>query len=129
MIYTAIKDENGKLYPPLAQIAVREANYLSKLIPHFIIDDDVHENPLPPNQKFEYKIKVQIISLGNDDYVGLFGNRVISGNLPEAGGRIFNGCLYQNTQESRKRYCAYKFIRGQHNFRFNVWNNLCTVPL
>ncbi len=77
----AIKDENGKLYPPLAQIAVREANYLSKLIPHFIIDDDVHKNPLPPDQKFEYKIKVQIISLGNDDYVGLFGNRVISGNL------------------------------------------------
>ena len=27
----AVKDENGKLYPPLVQIAVREAKYLSRL--------------------------------------------------------------------------------------------------
>ena len=37
----AVKDENGKLYPPLAQIAVREAKYLSNLIPkHFIANGD-----------------------------------------------------------------------------------------
>jgi NADH:ubiquinone reductase (H+-translocating) len=37
--------------------------------------------PLSTDEKFEYTIKVQLISLGNDDYVGFFNNRVISGNL------------------------------------------------
>src|SRR5918994_1181623 len=75
----AVKDENGKLYPPLAQIAIREAKYLSKLIPkHFIDGSDVKSLP---DEKFEYNIKVQLISLGNDDYVGLFNHYVISGNL------------------------------------------------
>jgi NADH dehydrogenase len=31
--------------------------------------------------QFEYTIKVQLISLGSDDYVGFFNNHVISGNL------------------------------------------------
>ena len=75
----AVKDENQKLYPPLAQIAIREAKYLSKLIPkHFIDGSDVKSLP---DEKFEYNIKVQLISLGNDDYVGLFNHYVISGNL------------------------------------------------
>ena len=75
----AVKDENGKLYPPLAQIAIREAKYLSKLIPkHFIDGIDVRAMP---NEKFEYNIKVQLISLGNDDYIGVFNHYVISGNL------------------------------------------------
>jgi NADH dehydrogenase len=75
----AVKDENQKLYPPLAQIAIREAKYLSKLIPkHFINGSDVKSLP---DEKFEYNIKVQLISLGNDDYVGLFNHYVISGNL------------------------------------------------
>jgi NADH:ubiquinone reductase (H+-translocating) len=107
----AVKDENGKLYPPLAQIAVREAKYLSKLIPkHVIITDRADLSSLPLNEKFEYKIKAQLISLGNDDYVGLFNNHVISGNLAklveefsmsayiktlESGGRdIMNTSLY-----------------------------------
>jgi hypothetical protein len=30
---------------------------------------------------FDYNIGVQIISLGVDDYVGVFGSQVISGNL------------------------------------------------
>jgi NADH dehydrogenase len=75
----AVKDENGKLYPPLAQIAIREAKYLSKLIPKYFIDGiDVRAMP---NEKFEYNIKVQLISLGNDDYIALFNHYVISGNL------------------------------------------------
>ena len=75
----AVKDENQKLYPPLAQIAIREAKYLSKLIPkHFIDGSDVKSLP---DEKFEYNIKVQLISLGNDDYVGLFNHYVISGDL------------------------------------------------
>jgi NADH:quinone reductase (non-electrogenic) len=77
----AVKDENGKLYPPLAQIAVREAKYLSKLIPKYIATDRVDLNSLPLDEKFEYNIKVQLISLGDDDYVGLFNTHVISGSL------------------------------------------------
>ena len=105
----AVKDENGKLYPPLAQIAVREAKYLSKLIPkHFIDGSDVRSLP---DEKFEYTIKVQLISLGNDDYVGLFNHYVISGNLAKlveefarstyikslkSGGRDIDASLYED---------------------------------
>jgi NADH:ubiquinone reductase (H+-translocating) len=106
----AVKDEDGKLYPPLAQIAVREAKYLSKLIPKYVMSDLDDLRHLPPDEKFEYNIKVQLISLGNDDYVGLFNTLVISGNLAklveefsmsayiktlESGGRdIMNTSLY-----------------------------------
>ena len=106
----AVKDENGKLYPPLAQIAVRQAKYLSKLIPKYAMSDIDDLRHLPPDEKFEYNIKVQLISLGNDDYVGLFNTLLISGNLAklleefsmsayiktlESGGRdIMNTSLY-----------------------------------
>jgi NADH dehydrogenase len=78
----AVRDDTGKLYPPLAQIAVREAKYLSNLIPkHFIANVDTDAAHLSIDEKFEYSIKVQLISLGNDDYVGILDNHVISGNL------------------------------------------------
>jgi NADH dehydrogenase len=78
----AVRDDTGKLYPPLAQIAVREAKYLSNLIPkHFIANVDTGAAHLSIDEKFEYSIKVQLISLGNDDYVGILDNHVISGNL------------------------------------------------
>src|ERR687892_746920 len=105
----AVKDENGKLYPPLAQIAIREAKYLSKLIAkHFIDGSEVKSLP---DEKFEYNIKVQLISLGNDDYVGLFNHYVISGNLAKlveefarstyikslkSGGREIDASLYED---------------------------------
>ncbi len=105
----AVKDENQKLYPPLAQIAIREAKYLSKLIPkHFIDGSNVKALP---DEKFEYSIKVQLISLGNDDYVGLFNHYVISGNLAKlveefarstyikslkSGGRDIDASLYED---------------------------------
>ena len=109
----AVRDDTGKLYPPLAQIAVREAKYLSDLIPkHFIANDDTGAAHLSIDEKFEYSIKVQLISLGNDDYVGFFDNHVISGNLArlveefsksayiktlESGGRdIMNTSLYED---------------------------------
>jgi len=47
----AVKDDNGKLYPPLAQIAVREAKYLSKLIPKYVIADRVDLSSLPLDEK------------------------------------------------------------------------------
>jgi len=77
---SAIKHENGKLYPPLAQIAIREAKYLSKIIPKRFLNSSDFVKGLV-DEKFEYSIKVQLISLGNDDYVGLFNHYIISGNL------------------------------------------------
>jgi NADH dehydrogenase len=94
----AVRDDTGKLYPPLAQIAVREAKYLSNLIPkHFIVNDDAGAaaHPLSIDKKFEYAINVQLISLGNDDYVGFFNNHVISGNLAKLI-EEFSECIYQN---------------------------------
>ena len=78
---SAVKHENGKLYPPLAQIAIREAKYLSKIIPKYFLDSSSDFVKGLVDEKFEYSIKVQLISLGNDDYVGLFNHYVISGNL------------------------------------------------
>jgi NADH dehydrogenase len=64
-----------------------------------------------PDEKFEYNIKVQLISLGNDDYVGLFNHYVISGNLAKlveefarstyikslkSGGRDIDASLYED---------------------------------
>src|SRR5919112_2461200 len=110
----AVKDENQKLYPPLAQIAIREAKYLSKLIPkHFIDGSNIK---VLPDEKFEYSIKVQLISLGNDDYVGLFNHYVISGNLAKLveefaksiyiksfkkGGRDIDASLYEDNMFSQ----------------------------
>ena len=37
--------------------------------------------PLPKDEKFKHATKVQLMSLGNDDYVGFFNNHVISGSL------------------------------------------------
>src|ERR687897_2815850 len=56
----AVKDENGKLYPPLAQIAIREAKYLSKLIPTHFLDSSSDFVKGLVDEKFEYSIKVQL---------------------------------------------------------------------
>ena len=85
----AVKDSQGKIYPPIAQIAVREAKYLAEVIPkHFSQFNDENISisiknviTLKHQDVFDYDIKVQIISLGTDDYVGLFGSHVINGNL------------------------------------------------
>jgi NADH dehydrogenase len=98
----AVKDGNGKLYPPLAQIAVREAKYLSKLIPKYVITDRADLSSLPLDEKFQYNIIVQLISLGNDDYVGLFNTHVISGNLAKLV-EEFSMSAYINTLESGGR--------------------------
>jgi NADH dehydrogenase len=78
---SAVKHENGKLYPPLAQIAIREAKYLSNIIPKYFLDSSSDFVKGLVDEKFEYSIKVQLISLGNDDYVGIFNHYIISGNL------------------------------------------------
>ena len=71
----ALKGPDGKLYPPLAQVAVRQAKYLAELLTQYTIKGKM------PEEKFDYAIKAQIISLGINDYVGSFGDHVISGNV------------------------------------------------
>ena len=85
----AVQDNHGKIYPPIAQIAVREAKYLAGLIAKQF-DELNKENlrnkcviTLKDQYIFNYDIKVQILSLGIDDYVGLFGRHVIDGSLAE----------------------------------------------
>jgi NADH dehydrogenase len=83
----AIKDNHGNIYPPIAQLAVREAKYLADVLSN-CFGKLSHENTniknpltLKDQDVFDYSIKVQVISLGADDYVGIFGKHVISGNL------------------------------------------------
>lgn len=70
----AMKNSKGELYPPLAQIAVRQARYLAdNIAEHYI-------NGIIPKEKFDYEIKAQIISVGNDEYIGIFENILVSGD-------------------------------------------------
>jgi NADH dehydrogenase len=118
----AVKDDLGKIYPPIAQIAVREAKYLSDIITKFFGKLD-HENAnikniimLEDQDVFDYDVKVQILSLGIDDYVGIFGTHVISGNLAKmidefgkltylktikTGGEDISSNLYEDTLLSK----------------------------
>ena len=64
----AMKNSKGVLYPPLAQIAVRQARYLADYISEYYI------NKIVPKEKFDYEIKAQILSIGNNEYVGLLNN-------------------------------------------------------
>jgi NADH dehydrogenase len=85
----AVQDNHGKIYPPIAQIAVREAKYLADLIAKQF--DELNKGnlrnknviTLKDQRIFNYDIKVQILSLGIDDYVGSFGRHVIDGSLAE----------------------------------------------
>jgi NADH dehydrogenase len=71
----AMKNSKGTLYPPLAQIAVRQARYLADNIAEYYIKGN------NPKEKFDYEIKAQIISVGSDEYVGLLNNYLVSGDL------------------------------------------------
>jgi NADH:ubiquinone reductase (H+-translocating) len=71
----AMKNSKGVLYPPLAQIAVRQARYLADYISEYYI------NKVVPKEKFDYEIKAQILSVGNNEYVGLLNNYIVSGDI------------------------------------------------
>ncbi|MGN6628540.1 MAG: NAD(P)/FAD-dependent oxidoreductase [Candidatus Nitrosocosmicus sp.] len=71
----AMKNSKGVLYPPLAQIAVRQARYLADYISEY------YTNKILPKEKFEYEIKAQILSIGNNEYVGSLNNYIVSGDI------------------------------------------------
>ena len=85
----AVHDNHGKIYPPIAQIAVREAKYLADMIAkqsgELYNENRKYKNiiALKDQHIFNYDIKIQVLSLGIDDYVCSFGNQVIKGNLAE----------------------------------------------
>lgn len=83
----AVKDSHDKMYPPLAQIAVRQAKYLAEIIPKYAESvngnntRDFGSGHIARAKVFDYDIKTQLISLGYDEYVGVLENHVISGSL------------------------------------------------
>lgn len=69
------KESTDKIFPPLAQVAVREAKYLAEVLAGYIVKGKTG------NEKFDYSIKAQVISMGVNDYVGSFGDYVITGDV------------------------------------------------
>lgn len=61
--------------PPLGQIAISQAIYLSEKIPDFFIKRK------KPEEKFEYDIKIRILPMGEDDYVGKLDGRLVKGEI------------------------------------------------
>ena len=121
----AMKNSKGILYPPLAQIAVRQARYLADNIAEYYIEGN------NPKEKFDYEIKAQIISVGSDEYVGLLNNYVVSGDLAKmideftkqtymkslkTGGKNISVNLYENDFFSQVMagitFAGFTFIKG-----------------
>jgi NADH dehydrogenase len=121
----AMKNSKGTLYPPLAQIAVRQARYLADNIAEFYIKGN------HPKEKFDYEIKAQIISVGSDEYVGLLNNYLVSGDLAKmideftkqtymkslkSGGKNISVNLYENDFFSQVMagitFAGFTFFKG-----------------
>lgn len=121
----AMKNSKGKLYPPLAQIAVRQARYLADNIAERYIEGT------NPKEKFDYEIKAQIISVGSDEYVGLLNNYLVSGDLAKmideftkqtymkslkSGGKNISVNLYENDFFSQVMagitFAGFTFFKG-----------------
>ena len=81
-----------------------------------------------PDEKFEYTIKVQLISLGNDDYVGLFNHYVISGNLAKLV-EEFARSTYIKSLKSGGRDIDASLYEDNIFSQLVVWNNFCTFYL
>jgi NADH:ubiquinone reductase (H+-translocating) len=75
----AIKDfagEDGEIkHPPLGQIAISQAIYLAETIPEFFIKDK------KPPKKFDYDIKISILPMGEDDYIGIIDGKFVKGKI------------------------------------------------
>ncbi len=121
----AMKNSKGTLYPPLAQIAVRQARYLADNIAEHYIEGT------NPKEKFDYEIKAQIISVGSDEYVGLLNNYLVSGDLAKmideftkqtymkslkSGGKNISVNLYENDFFSQVMagitFAGFTFFKG-----------------
>ena len=121
----AMKNSKGVLYPPLAQIAVRQARYLADYISEYYI------NKIVPKEKFEYEIKAQILSIGNNEYVGLLNNLLVSGDIAKmideftkntymkslkTGGKNISVNLYENDFFSQvlagMTFAGFTFFKG-----------------
>ncbi|HET6588692.1 MAG TPA: FAD-dependent oxidoreductase [Candidatus Nitrosocosmicus sp.] len=121
----AMKNSKGTLYPPLAQIAVRQARYLADNIAESYIKGN------NPKEKFDYEIKAQIISVGSDEYVGLLNNYLVSGDLAKmideftkqtylkslkSGGKNISVNLYENDFFSQVMagitFAGFTFFKG-----------------
>jgi len=121
----AMKNSKGTLYPPLAQIAVRQARYLAD----YLSEDYI--NKTRPKEKFDYEIKAQILSVGNNEYVGLLNNYIVSGDIAKmideftkntymkslkTGGKNISVNLYENDFFSQvlagMTFAGFTFFKG-----------------
>lgn len=70
-----VKDnKNGRYHAPTAQIALKEGEYLAR-----IINAKIKNQPL--NKQFVYSNQGTICSLGKDCAIGVVGNKVVKGKL------------------------------------------------
>ncbi len=121
----AMKNSKGVLYPPLAQIAVRQARFLADYL------SEVYINKITPKEKFDYEIKAQILSVGNNEYVGLLNNYIVSGDIAKmideftkntymkslkTGGKNISANLYENDFFSQvlagMTFAGFTFFKG-----------------
>ena len=96
----AMKDSKGALYPPLAQIAVRQARYLADHI------SDHYINKTESKERFDYEIKAQILSVGNNEYVGLLNNLVVSGDIAKMIDEFAKNTYYEIIKNRRKKHIS-----------------------
>lgn len=61
--------------PPLGQIAISQAIYLGETIPEFFIKKK------NPEEKFYYDVKIGILPMGQDDYIGIIDGRMVKGKI------------------------------------------------
>ncbi len=95
-----MKDSKGALYPPLAQIAVRQARYLADYI------SDHYINKIVSKERFDYEIKAQILSVGNNEYVGLLNNLVVSGDIAKMIDEFAKNTYYEIIKNRRKKHIS-----------------------
>jgi NADH:ubiquinone reductase (H+-translocating) len=72
----AIADNSGAIRnPPLGHIAISQAIYIAESIPEYLIYGK------KPSEKFNPDVKIRILSLGLEDYVGFLNNIVVTGDI------------------------------------------------
>ena len=73
-----VRDTSGEgkiKYPPLGQIAISQAIYLAETIPEFFLKEK------KPTEKFDYDVKINILPMGEDDYIGTIDGKFVKGKI------------------------------------------------
>lgn len=83
-----LNEENGRPYPPTAQIAVQQGEHIAENLVNLL-----HGNEL---KKFAPKLKGTVASIGKGEAIGMVGNRKICGTSASLMKKIIDHCyLYR----------------------------------